>query len=238
VEVTLVATAPDGTPAVNLPSPAELQDRLEAIRGRVEAAGGAGRDVEIVAVTKGLPMAVVELAAGAGLVELGENHAQELVAKATGAPSGPRWHLLGPLQRRRTRSLAPHVSVWEAIDRPEAADAVAGARPGALVYVQVNLTGDPAKHGCSPREAPSLVTHCRDTGLDVVGLMTVGPAGDRVGTRACFSSLAALAADLGVAGLSMGMSDDFELAVEAGATSIRLGRALFGPRPGTRRAPR
>lgn len=233
-----MVTAPDAPSGVLLPSLAELQDRLEAIRGRLEVVGGPAGEVEIVAVTKGLPIAVVELAGQAGLVELGENYAQELVAKATGAPSGPRWHFLGPLQRRRTRSLAPHVSVWEAINRPEAADAVAGARPGASVYVQVNLTGDPAKHGCGPDAAPSLVAHCRDAGLDVVGLMTVGPAGDRDGTRACFAGLAALATDLGVGGLSMGMSDDFELAVEAGATSIRLGRALFGPRPGTRRARR
>jgi uncharacterized pyridoxal phosphate-containing UPF0001 family protein len=208
-----------------------VPDRLETVRRRLDEVGGPAGRPEIVAVTKGFPPGIVEVARAVGLVDLGENYAQELVAKATGV-TGVRWHFLGALQRRRTRVLAPHVAVWEAMDRPEATDAVAGSQPGAAVYVQVNLTGDPAKHGCTPEAAATLVAHGREAGLDVLGLMAVGPAGDRDGTRACFARLASLADELGVAGLSMGMSEDFDLAAEAGATSIRLGRVLFGPRPG------
>jgi uncharacterized pyridoxal phosphate-containing UPF0001 family protein len=226
-----MATAADVAPQVALPSVAEVTDRLETVRRRVDEIGGGADGVEIVAVTKGFPSGIVEVARAVGLVDLGENYAQELVGKAVGV-TGVRWHLLGTLQRRRTRSLAPFVAVWEAMDRPEAIDAVAEAQPHAAVYIQVNLTGDPAKHGCTPDAAGPLVARGRDTGLNVLGLMTVGPAGDRDGTRACFARLAGLAGELGVDGLSMGMSDDFEWAVEVGATSIRLGRALFGPRPG------
>jgi uncharacterized pyridoxal phosphate-containing UPF0001 family protein len=227
----MTATAADVLPQVVLPSMSEVTDRLETVRRRLDEIGGSARGVEIVAVTKGFPAGIVEVALAAGLADLGENYAQELVGKATGV-TGVRWHLLGALQRRRTRALAPFVAVWEAMDRPEAIDAVAGAQPRGAVYIQVNLTGDPAKHGCPPEAAAPLVAHGREAGLDVLGLMTVGPAGDRDGTKACFARLAGLAGELGVGGLSMGMSEDFEWAVEAGATSIRLGRALFGPRPG------
>jgi PLP dependent protein len=221
-----------------LPSRAEVVERLGTVAERIEAAAAGRRRVKVVAVTKGFAAPLITTAVAAGLTELGENYAQELVSKAVGAPPAVRWHFLGALQRRRAASLAPHVAVWEAMDRIEAVDVVAARQPGGSVLVQVNVTGDTNKHGCRVADTPALVRHCRNRGLDVRGLMTVGPVGDAVGARRCFSQLATMADDLGLAELSMGMSDDYEIAVAEGATSVRLGRALFGPRPSANRVRR
>ncbi len=210
---------------------AAVEHRLGEVRARI-AAASSGRDVRIVAVTKGFGIDVVEAAVGAGLADLGENYAQELQAKANDAPPGVRWHFLGVLQTNKAARLAPLVSEWEAVDRPVAGDAIARHRQGAVVFVEVNVTGDPARHGCRPSGAAPLVDHLRSRGLDVRGLMAVGPAGDHDASRDAFRRLAQLGRQLGLGELSMGMSDDYEVAIEEGATTVRLGRALFGPRPG------
>lgn len=206
--------------------------RLAEARGRIADAGVDPTAVTVVAVTKGFGPEAVAAAATAGLLDLGENYAQELLAKAPGAPAGARWHLLGAPQRNKLAALAPVVHLWQAVDRRAVLEGLAARRPGAAVLVQVNVAADPAKHGCTPAEAPDLVGVGRDLGLDVRGLMAVAPAGDPGAARRCFAELAALGGRLGVAELSMGMSDDYELAVAEGATLVRLGRALFGPRPG------
>lgn len=208
----------------------QLVDRLGAVRKRISEVGVDPDAVEVVAVTKGFGLDAVEQAYAAGLRHLGENYAAELITKATVQPE-VCWHFLGSLQRNKTARLAPYVGVWEGIDRPAAAAAIAERAPGAAVLVQVNVMGDPTKHGCTPEETGRLVAHSVDLGLEVRGLMTVGPAGNREGSRVCFQTLAGLARPLGLRSLSMGMSDDFDIAVGEGATAIRLGRALFGPRP-------
>lgn len=207
-----------------------VAERLDAVRGRIAEMGVDPDAVEVVAVTKGFGADTVGDARAAGLDHLGENYAAELVAKAPQFP-GACWHFLGALQRNKTARLAPLVSVWEAVDRPVAAEAIAQRAPGAPVLVQVNVTGEAGKSGCAPVETEPLVRASAALGLDVRGLMTVGPAGDRDGARSCFKSLAGMARSLGLCSLSMGMSDDFDIAVGEGATTIRLGRALFGPRP-------
>lgn len=209
----------------------EVAARVEDIRTRVARTGRDPEGVRIVAVTKGFSSSVVGAAVEAGLYDLGENYAQELVAKATEAPDGVRWHFLGGVQRNKVPRLAPLVRTWHAIDRSAAAASVARAAPGAEVMVEVNVAGEPGKAGCRPDEVEDLVSTCRDLPLDVSGLMTVGPAGDQEKTRRCFRWLAAKARQLELRELSMGMSDDFELAVEEGATTLRLGRVIFGPRP-------
>ena len=205
--------------------------RLAAVRQRIGEAGRAPDSVTVVAVTKGFDMPAVAAARAAGLVDMGENYAQELLAKAPLAPPGTVWHFLGALQRNKAAALAPVVSLWHGLDREAALDAVAARRPGAAVLIEVNAAGDPAKHGCAPGDAAALVARGRDLGLEMRGLMTVAPAGDREGASRCFSTVAALAGDLGLPELSMGMSDDYEIAVEEGATLVRVGRALFGDRP-------
>ncbi len=215
----------------------EVTERLQVVRARIAEVGVHPDEVEVVAVTKGFGSDTVAKALAAGLVHLGENYASELAAKAKQHPDAC-WHFLGSLQRNKTARLAPLVSVWEAVDRRAAVDAIAWRAPGAAVYVQVNSTGETTKAGCTPGDTDRLVAHSVDAGLDVRGLMTIGPAGDREGARACFKLVAGLARSLGLRSLSMGMSDDFDLAVGEGSTTIRLGRALFGPRPNSARARR
>jgi len=193
-----------------------------------ERVGRAPDEVTIVAVTKGFPAATAAAAVAAGLTLLGENRAQELLAKVDEVHPD-EWHFVGRLQRNKVARLAPHVAVWHSVDRDELGEAISRHAPGARVYVQVNLAGETQKGGCRPEEAAALAARLAGLGLRVEGLMTVPPIG--VDPRPHFARLALLAAEAGTGGLSMGMSDDFETAVEEGATVVRLGSTLFGARP-------
>lgn len=210
----------------------EVAARLAEVRERIEARGADPGRIRIVAVTKGFGPDAVEAAFAAGAMDVGENYAQELLAKAESAPGGVRWHFLGSVQRNKVRRLAPVVDTWHGVDRVAAAEAVASASPGAKVFVEVNVSGVSGRPGCAAGDLDGLVEHCRRLPLDAAGLMAVAPAGDAERARQCFRWLAASARRLGLRELSMGMSDDFEVAVEEGATTLRLGRVLFGPRPG------
>ena len=211
---------------------ASVGSRLEEVRARIGAAGGCAERVKVVAVTKGLGGDVVEAAVGAGLTDLGESYAQELLAKsATETGAGVRWHFVGRVQRNKVARLANLVHLWHSVDRVAAASEIARRAPGAAVLVQVNATGEGQKSGCRPDEVPGLVEELRAQGLDVRGLMAIGPQGDPEGARSGFRLVSRLADDLALAERSMGMSDDLEVAVQEGATLVRVGRALFGPRP-------
>jgi len=205
---------------------------LAQVRARIDRAGALPGSVKIVAVTKGFGLAAVEAAMGAGVEDLGENYAQELVAKAQMAPPAARWHFLGQLQRNKLSRLAPYVHLWHGLDSEAEALALARRRPHAAVLVQVKVNSDEHRAGALPDQVPALVDQAAAAGLQVKGLMTLGPrygAGEHV--RSCFREVAGLARSLGLVELSMGMSGDFELAVAEGATIVRLGRALFGERP-------
>ena len=203
-----------------------LADRVAEVRARVASAAGS-RPVTLVAVTKGFGPGTVEEARAAGLDDLGENYAQELVAKAPAAGTGCRWHFLGAVQRRKVRTLAPLVHLWQSVDRPAVGREIARHAPGARVLVQVNVTGAEGRNGCTWDGAPALVDELRSLSLDVRGLMAIG---DPVDPRSQFRRLAQLARRLELKELSMGMSGDLEVAVEEGSTMVRVGRALFGPR--------
>lgn len=210
---------------------------LATVRERIASTGRDPAAVRIVAVTKGFGPEAVAAAADAGLPDCGENFAQSLLAKVDAAPEGTRWHFLGPVQRNKVKALAPHVYLWHGIDREEAGVEVARRQPGAAVLVQVNLAADPSRPGCAWGEAGPLVQRLRDLGLDVRGLM--GVASPEAGAaREQFRRLAERARALGLDELSMGMSGDLEVAVEEGATIVRIGTALFGARPGTSQARR
>lgn len=221
------STAPEGSTGY-----AGVAGRLAEVRDRIARHGVDPHGVRVVAVTKGFGPEAVVAALGAGLADIGENYAQELAAKAAASPPSARWHFLGAVQRNKVRLVAPLVRAWHGIDRPAAADAIAAASPGVEALVEVNVAGDAGRPGCAPRDLDALVSHCRSLPLDLSGLMAVAPAGDPERARDCFRWLADSARRLGLRELSMGMSDDFELAVEEGATTVRLGRVLFGPRPG------
>jgi PLP dependent protein len=220
-------------------SAAEVAANIERVRQRIADAGGDPDAVALVGVTKGHPVDAVRAALAAGLRDLGENYAQELVAKAdelgadsTGAGPSARWHFVGRLQRNKVRLVAPYVTLWQSVDRLSLAAEIAHRAAGASVLVQVNITDEPQKGGCRPEFAPGVVEGCRDLGLEVRGLMAVGPEGDPVAARRAFAALAHLADEVGVSERSMGMSGDLEAAVAEGSTMVRVGTAVFGSRPG------
>lgn len=212
----------------------DVADRLAEVRSRIEAAGRPAGDVVVVAVTKGFGIDAVEAASAAGIADIGENYAQELAAKVSEAGDDParRWHFLGRVQRNKVRSIAPAVHLWQGVDRVSAGEEIARRAPGAKVLVQVRIAGDDTRNGCDPDDVPHLVERLDTLGLDVRGLMAVGPAGPPELARPGFRRVSALADRLGLAERSMGMTDDLGVAVEEGSTMVRVGRGLFGARPG------
>jgi pyridoxal phosphate enzyme (YggS family) len=164
---------------------------------------------------------------------IGENYAQELLEKrAVADDAGLAIHFIGRLQSNKVRLVADAVAVWETVDRPALVDEIARRAPGATVLIQVNATGEPNKGGCPPDDIRALLEQARSAGLAVDGLMTVGPTeGGAEAARPAFRVVRSLVDELGLATCSMGMTDDLEVAVEEGTTRVRLGTALFGPRP-------
>lgn len=213
--------------------PAGVAEAAARVRERIKAAGRDPAEVLLLAVTKGFGVDAVRAALGAGLVDVGESYGQELLAKVDDRASQPlpRWHLLGGVQRNKVAALAPVVALWQSVDRAEEIRAIASHAPGAAVLLQVNLSGDPQKQGCTFADLPGLLDAAANAGLDVQGLMGVGPAGDPEEARPGFAALAAAAAAAGLATVSMGMTADLEVAVQEGSTMVRVGTALFGPRP-------
>jgi pyridoxal phosphate enzyme (YggS family) len=200
------------------------------VRQQISDAGGS--HVEVLAVTKGHPVAVIEAALRVGLKAIGENYAQELVAKLNGTSFDATVHFIGQLQTNKVRKIVDLVDVYETVDRPALVNELAKKVPGARVLIQVNTTDDSTKGGSSPDEVETLVELAASAGLTVDGLMTVGPTtGGPEAARPGFRTVRALCDTLGLATCSMGMSDDFVVAVQEGSTRVRLGSVLFGMRP-------
>jgi uncharacterized pyridoxal phosphate-containing UPF0001 family protein len=214
-----------------------VADRLARVRERISAAGGSPDRVTVVAVTKGHGPEAATAAVAAGLTDVGENYAAEAAATGAALRAGPeagvRLHFLGRVQRNKVRTLAGVVDLWQGVDRLAAGREIAKRSPGASVLVQLDVSGEATKNGCPPAEAPRLVEDLDAMGLDVRGLMAVGPTGPPEAARPGFAGLVAMAERLGLPERSIGMTDDLEVAVGEGATMIRVGRALFGPRNGT-----
>lgn len=205
---------------------------VEGVLGRVRAAcERAGRDaaaVTVVGVTKYADVEAARALVGGGVVDLGENHAQQLRDRAALVP-GARWHFIGPLQTNKAKYVAAHAAAFHALDRVEVAAELSRRGADLDCYVQVNVAGEATKAGVAPADAAALVEETRDLpGIRVVGLMAMPPlAATPEDSRPWFRRLAALAADLGLAGLSMGTTADFEVAIEEGATAVRIGGAFF-----------
>lgn len=234
-----------------------IAERLRGVRERIaRAAERSGREPEavtLVGVSKRKPAPLVVAAVRAGLREVGENYVQEAAAKLPEIRKGleaaglaaPRCHFVGRLQSNKARDAVRLFDVVESVDRPSLARELsrrAEAREQRLpVLVQVDLAGEAAKGGTSPEELPALLELCAGLpGLSVEGLMAVPPASpDPEASRPFFARLRELrdamrgsATEAGLRELSMGMSADFEVAIEEGATWVRVGTALFGPREG------
>ena len=223
--------------------------RLAAVRGRIDAAAvRAGRDpasVRLVGASKLQPVAALREAFAAGLARFGENRVQEAQAKAPQLPPAAEWHLLGPLQSNKVRAALRLFAVFHAVDRASIAaalDAEARAQGRTAVgLLEVNLGGEASKHGFDPATlagAAAPLATLQD--LRIVGLMTIPPPGpDAEAARVWFRRLRELRDALNalpewggrLRELSMGMSEDFEVAVEEGATYVRVGTSLFGARP-------
>jgi PLP dependent protein len=222
------------------PSDSGFTARLDRVRQRIEAVSTDPSSVRMVAVTKGFPVEAVEVARAAGLTDIGENYADELVGKAreveAGAPGDPPtrpgvvWHYLGAVQRNKVARLAPVVTWWQAVSRVEEGVTIARRAPGATVLVQVDVAGLAGRGGCAPDRVGDLVAALGQEDLEVAGLMAVGPPGPPEESRPGFTLVSRLADGLSLPVRSMGMSDDLEVAVSEGSTMVRLGRALFGPR--------
>ncbi len=214
--------------------------RLAAVRARIEAAcERAGRDpacVTLIGVTKSQPLSAIHEAWRAGLRDFGENYIQEALAKLTAfsAEASPSFHFIGHLQTNKVRLAARHFAILHSIDSERLLDALSAASTGSPqpVMLQVNLAAEATKSGLPLAGLPGLVRHALSLpGIDLRGLMTIPPpASDPAANRPWFRQLRTLGEEHGLNGLSMGMTDDFETAIEAGATHIRVGRAIFGER--------
>jgi pyridoxal phosphate enzyme (YggS family) len=220
--------------------PTPIAEALRSIHQRIAAAcHAASRDpasVTLVAVSKTHPAEAVLQALQAGQMVFGENRVQEAAAKFPALrPTYPalRLHLIGSLQTNKAAEAVRLADMIESLDRPRLADAIARAAEthGTLpkLLVQVNIGNEPQKAGVIPAEAPAFIRACQSRfGAALAGLMCIPPAeGD---PTPHFRALAQLAADHGLATLSMGMSADFEAAIAAGATHVRVGSAIFGHR--------
>lgn len=212
----------------------------ERIAAAARRGGRRPEDVTLVAVTKGVDASQILEAVAAGVQDLGENRVQEAASKAAAVSAGARWHLVGHLQRNKVRQAVALFTVIHSLDGARlAADVSRRAAAPVDVLLQVNVAGDAQKFGVPPEEAPTVLRAIAGLpALHVVGLMTIAPlSGDPEETRPIFGRLRGLRDDLealGIAGvtlphLSMGMSGDFEIAVEEGATMVRIGRAIFSP---------
>lgn len=220
-----------------------VADGLREVRARIEAAcRRAGRDpagVELIAVSKLQPEALIREAYAVGQRAFGENYAQELRDKAAHLADLPglRWHAIGPLQTNKAKYVARAAHAFHALDRLEVAQELSRRRQGGALRVFVEVwPGEAGKSGVRAEDAPALVEQARALpGLEVAGLTIMPPLAEEPGaSRPYFRRLRELAAGLGLRELSMGTTSDFEVAVEEGATLVRVGTAIFGARPAWR----
>lgn len=217
--------------------PELVAERVAELRRTIESVERPwSHDVSIVAVTKGFGDDAVDAAVAAGCATIGENYAQELLTKRSSIERHrPTVEFIGRLQTNKVRLVADLVDVWASVDRTSVVDEIAKRAAGARILVQVDTTGDPAKGGCAIDDVAELVERARERGLDVEGLMTVGPTGEPPeAARPGFAAVRRLVDEFGLRVCSMGMSADLVVAVEEGSTEVRVGTALFGARPARR----
>jgi len=205
--------------------PERVQANLERVRAEIAAAGRAGQ-VEVLAAVKYVPVQELEALAQGGVTLVGENRAQDLVAKADAYPGRFTWDFIGHLQSRKVRQILPYVRYIHSV----ASDSVLlrlerHAPPETEVMIEINISGEPGKSGIAPAELEAFIERCPVT---VVGLMTMPPLASRAEeSRPYFAALRALAERHGLRELSMGTSQDYLVAVQEGATIVRLGTSLY-----------
>lgn len=215
-----------------------LSERVAAVEARIERAvarcGRRREDITLVAVTKVFPAAVIREGWEAGLRHFGENYVQEFETKAAEVKTleGAHFHLIGHLQSNKARRASELFDTVQTIDTPKLARRLKETGKTLDVFIEVKLSPEEAKAGAAPEQLPEIVAAIRECpNLALCGLMTMPPwSDDPEESRPYFRRLCELARAHGLGGLSMGMSHDFEAAIEEGATHIRIGTALFGKR--------
>jgi pyridoxal phosphate enzyme (YggS family) len=211
-------------------SSARVASNLAEVRERIDAAAArAGRDpgeVEILAAVKYLAGSELEALADGGITLVGENRAQDLLEKVQYAEGRLRWHFIGALQSRKVKLIAPHVELVHSVASESALRELGRcAPPGLEILIEVNVAGEAGKAGIAPAQIDAFIAR---SDVPVVGLMTMPPqTADPELSRPYFEQLAALARERGLRHVSAGTSQDFEVAVEAGATIVRLGTSLY-----------
>ena len=215
-----------------------VTDSLEQIRHRVAAAADRSdrdiADITLVAVSKTVGPPEIMEAYSAGHRDFGENRSHELAAKAAVLPDDINWHFIGSLQSRKAKDVATIVSVVHAMDRESVLRAWARTGSPAELLLQVNLAHETQKYGAHPDAVPALLALAAELELAISGLMLIPPLAEEADeSRKWFRLLRQMRDDIrvdwpDVSALSMGMTNDFEVAVEEGATLIRVGRAIFG----------
>jgi pyridoxal phosphate enzyme (YggS family) len=223
-----------------LPLKYQLKDKLDQVEARIQAAAArTGRkrsDILLVAVTKKFPATAIRDAYAFGLRDFGENYVQEFEAKRTDMSDCPdaRYHFIGHLQSNKSKKAAEIFDVIHTVDSAKIARRLDGdaGKASIQVLIEVKLSTEPAKAGAAPGEVPALVEAIRGCPhLGLLGLMTMPPwSSDAEQSRPYFARLRELAGQNSLQHLSMGMSHDLEVAIEEGATIVRVGTALFGPR--------
>jgi hypothetical protein len=207
----------------------QVRKNLERVRAEIAEAGRDPGEVQILAAVKYLPVDELEVLAEAGLELLGENRAQDLVAKAQAHPGVFTWDFIGHLQSRKVRQVVPYVRYIHSVSSESALDQL--GRHGTAsteILIEVNVAGEAGKSGIAPGELPAYLERSPVT---VVGLMTMPPlAPTPEASRTHFAALRDLAQEHGLAQLSMGTSQDYLVAVEEGATIVRLGTSLYRSR--------
>jgi pyridoxal phosphate enzyme (YggS family) len=213
-----------------------IRDNLLRVEERIAAAcRRAGRnrgDVTLVAVSKTFPASAVEEAIAAGATDVGENRVQEARDKKPEVRGSARWHLIGHLQSNKAKDAARIFDVVQTIDSASLAQKISNAATGPIeALIEVNVGGEAQKAGVMPGDVAALASEIAALpNLRITGLMTIPPIGTPDESRKYFQELRALRDRLGLKELSMGMSEDFEVAIEEGATIVRVGRAIFGER--------
>ncbi len=216
-----------------------LQAILENIENACVKANRNPNEVNIIAVTKYVSIERAQEALDAGITHLGENYAEGLIAKWESLQDKPKWHFIGSIQSRKVKSIIDKVDYIHSLDRLSLAKEI-NKRSNRVIkcFVQVNVSGEESKHGIDPKELPTFVESLKDyPNIEVVGLMTMAPfTDDESVLRHCFKTLKTLQIQIRqmkleyapCTELSMGMSNDYAIAIEEGATMIRIGTALVG----------
>jgi pyridoxal phosphate enzyme (YggS family) len=214
---------------------AGVRGNLERVRGEIaDACGRAGRacdDVALLAAVKYVALEELEVLREAGIGRVGENRAQELAAKAAeGREAWFQWDFIGHLQSRKVKQVLPHAALIHSVGTASVVRELGRhAPPGYPVLVEVNVSGEEGKGGVPPAELDAFIAACREEGgVDVRGLMTMPPLAPRAeDSRRWFAALAELAGARGLPELSMGTTQDYAVAVEEGATIVRIGTSLY-----------